>query len=86
MKIRVYGKAYKFEIRKKLNKMRLGYEHDATEIKQNDNLIVKGNNLLALASLKKKFSGKIKLICMTRHIIQEMIVLGIMIDLTIPHG
>ncbi len=37
-------------------------EHDATEIKQNDNLIVKGNNLLALASLKKKFSGKIKLI------------------------
>jgi len=27
-----------------------------------DNLIIKGNNLLALASLKKKFAGKVKLI------------------------
>jgi len=28
----------------------------------NDNLIIKGNNLLALASLKKEFAGKVKLI------------------------
>lgn len=37
-------------------------EHKAKEIKDKDNLIIKGNNLLALHSLKKKFSGKIKLI------------------------
>jgi adenine-specific DNA-methyltransferase len=32
------------------------------EIKDDDNLIIKGNNLIALHSLKKKFAGKIKLI------------------------
>lgn len=32
------------------------------EIKENDNLIIKGNNLIALHSLKKKFTGKVKLI------------------------
>jgi len=37
-------------------------EHKATEIKSNDNLIIKGNNLLVLHSLKKRFTGKIKLI------------------------
>ncbi len=31
-------------------------------IKEDDNLIIKGNNLLALHSLKKKFAGKVKLI------------------------
>ena len=31
-------------------------------IKENDNLIIKGNNLLALHSLKKKFAGRVKLI------------------------
>lgn len=31
-------------------------------ISMNDNLIIKGNNLLALHSLKKKYAGKIKLI------------------------
>ncbi|MCP9038727.1 site-specific DNA-methyltransferase [Streptococcus oralis] len=31
-----------------------------SEIKDTDNLIIKGNNLLALHSLKKRFSGKIK--------------------------
>lgn len=31
-----------------------------SEIKDTDNLIIKGNNLLALLSLKKRFSGKIK--------------------------
>ena len=33
-----------------------------TEFSDNDNLIVKGNNLLAIASLKRKFAGRIKLI------------------------
>lgn len=33
-----------------------------TEITDNDNLIIKGNNLIALHSLKKKFAGKVKLI------------------------
>ena len=33
-----------------------------SEIKDTDNLIVKGNNLLALHSLKKRFAGKVKLI------------------------
>jgi len=33
-----------------------------TMIKNDDNLIIKGNNLVALHSLKKKFAGKVKLI------------------------
>ncbi|MFA5501253.1 MAG: site-specific DNA-methyltransferase [Sulfurovaceae bacterium] len=33
-----------------------------TDINENDNLIIKGNNLIALHSLKKKFAGKVKLI------------------------
>lgn len=33
-----------------------------TEFSDNDNLIIKGNNLLAIASLKRKFAGRIKLI------------------------
>lgn len=37
-------------------------EHKVTEIKPKDNLIIKGNNLLALYTIKKKFAGKIKLI------------------------
>jgi adenine-specific DNA-methyltransferase len=37
-------------------------EHRVKEIKENDNLIIKGNNLLALHSLKKRFAGKVKLI------------------------
>lgn len=36
--------------------------HDVTELQATDNLIIKGNNLLALASLKKRFAGKVKLI------------------------
>ena len=32
------------------------------EIKDTDNLLIKGNNLIALHSLKKRFAGKIKLI------------------------
>ena len=37
-------------------------EHDLDELKPNDNLIIKGNNLVVLHSLKKRFAGKIKLI------------------------
>lgn len=37
-------------------------EHKVTELKGNENLIIKGNNLLVLASLLKTHSGKIKLI------------------------
>ncbi len=39
-----------------------GGGHDVTGIQESDNLIIKGNNLLALASLKKRFAGKVKLI------------------------
>ena len=37
-------------------------EHDVEHIMPTDNLIIKGNNLLALHSLKRKFAGKVKLI------------------------
>jgi adenine-specific DNA-methyltransferase len=37
-------------------------EHKVTEIKGNENLVIKGNNLLTLASLLKTHRGKIKLI------------------------
>ena len=35
---------------------------EITEIEDTDNLIIKGNNLLALASLVKRYEGKIKCI------------------------
>lgn len=37
-------------------------EHEVTELNDNDNLIIKGNNLIALHSLKKRFGGNVKLI------------------------
>ena len=37
-------------------------EHNVEEIKDTDNLIIKGNNLIALHSLKKRFAGKVMLI------------------------
>ena len=37
-------------------------EHELDELKDDDNLIIKGNNLVVLHSLKKKFAGKVKLI------------------------
>ncbi len=37
-------------------------EHTVEHLSANDNLIIKGNNLLALHSLKKKYAGRIKLI------------------------
>lgn len=36
-------------------------EHEVDELKDTDNLIIKGNNLIALHSLKKRFAGKVKL-------------------------
>lgn len=36
--------------------------HKVTQINNTDNFIIKGNNLLALHSLKKRFAGKVKLI------------------------
>ena len=37
-------------------------EHEVESIEDTDNLIIKGNNLIALYSLKKRYSGKVKLI------------------------
>ena len=37
-------------------------EHEVKEIKENDNLIIKGNNLVTLHTLKKRYTGKIKCI------------------------
>ncbi|MFQ9602274.1 MAG: DNA methyltransferase [Staphylococcus aureus] len=37
-------------------------EHEVSELNDNDNLIIKGNNLIALHSLKKRFAGKVRLI------------------------
>ena len=37
-------------------------EHEVEELKDTDNLIIKGNNLIVLHSLKKRFAGKVKLI------------------------
>lgn len=39
-----------------------GGEHPVTEIHPTDNLVIKGNNLLALHSLKKQFAGRVKLV------------------------
>ena len=36
--------------------------HEVDSISMDDNLIIKGNNLLALHSLKRKYAGKVKLI------------------------
>ena len=45
---------------KMLRNMTKNGSSPVSEIKDTDNLIIKGNNLLALHSLKKRFSGKIK--------------------------
>ena len=37
-------------------------EHEVTELNKDDNFIIKGNNLIALHTLKKRFAGKIKCI------------------------
>ena len=37
-------------------------EHEVTEIKKDENLVIKGNNLLTLYSLRRRFCGQIKMI------------------------
>ncbi|MCM2991090.1 site-specific DNA-methyltransferase [Bacillus safensis] len=37
-------------------------EHKVDKFNENDNLIIKGNNLIALHSLKERYTGKVKLI------------------------
>ncbi|MDK7667432.1 site-specific DNA-methyltransferase [Cytobacillus oceanisediminis] len=37
-------------------------EHEITEISNSDNLIIKGNNLIALHTLRERYFGKVKLI------------------------
>ena len=37
-------------------------EHEIEHLQPNDNLIIKGNNLLALYSLREKYAGRVKLI------------------------
>jgi len=37
-------------------------EHHLNDLKEDDNLIIKGNNLVVLHSLKKRYAGKVKLI------------------------
>lgn len=37
-------------------------EHELDELRYDDNLIIKGNNLVVLHSLKKRYAGKVKLI------------------------
>lgn len=37
-------------------------EHEVASFSEDDNLIIKGNNLLALHTLKEKYAGKVKLI------------------------
>lgn len=37
-------------------------KHEATSFNDQDNLVIKGNNLIALHSLTKRYSGKVKLI------------------------
>lgn len=37
-------------------------EHELEELRDDDNLIIKGNNLVVLHSLKKRYAGKVKLI------------------------
>jgi adenine-specific DNA-methyltransferase len=37
-------------------------EHEISEFNETDNLIIKGNNLLALHTLKERYAGKVKLI------------------------
>lgn len=39
-----------------------GIEENITEFNNDDNLIIKGNNLIALHSLKERYAGKVKLI------------------------
>ncbi|MGO4695337.1 DNA methyltransferase [Paenibacillus sp. 2TAB26] len=45
-----------------IKKYERNLESDITEITEKDNLVLKGNNLIALHSLRNRFAGKVKLI------------------------
>lgn len=47
---------------KNIKKYNKNGENKIREISHNDNLIIKGNNLIVLHSLKKKYAGKVKMI------------------------
>ncbi len=59
---------------------------DDIEFNEDDNLVVKGNNLLALSSLLERYEGKIQLIYIDPPLIPVTTLLSIMISLIIPHG
>ena len=61
-------------------------ENEVTELNKDDNFIIKGNNLIALHSLKKRFAGKVKLIYIDPPYNTGRIALTIMIILTILLG
>lgn len=50
------------KILKNVKKYDIEGEHDINSFDDNDNLILKGNNLIALHSIKKRYMGKVKLI------------------------
>lgn len=60
-------------------------KHKANSFNNKDNLIIKGNNLIALHSLAKRYKGKIKQIFWIPHIIPGTI-FHIMILSIIQHG
>ena len=60
--------------------------HDINSFDEDDNLIMKGNNLLALHTLKEKYAGKVKMIYIDPPYNTVMIVFIITISLTVQHG
>lgn len=47
-----------------VKKIDVNGEHETVEFNDKDNLIIKGNNLIALHTLKERYAGKIKLVYM----------------------
>lgn len=52
-------------------------EHKITSINRDDNLIIKGNNLLALHTLKRTYAGQVKLFTLIRRITLETMISNI---------
>jgi len=44
--------------------------HEVKELKENNNFIIKGNNLVVLHGLKKKYIGKVK--CIYRNLMKDI--------------
>ena len=60
--------------------------HEVESFNEKENLVIKGNNFIALHSLKERFTGKAKLIYIDPPYNTGEIVLNIMIVLTMQHG